>query len=90
MINNLIVHLGDTKTGSTALQSVLRSGEYITPNGQTVFYPGKKLNHNNLPISLARNKTAEYQNRVFSRVSQQLKESDADYACDISGVISRS
>jgi hypothetical protein len=83
MIKTLVIHLGDTKTGSTAIQSVLRSGEYVTPRGQTVCYPGQSLNHNRLPKALSKVKNAERQLRLFDPIVQELRESNADF-----GVIS--
>lgn len=79
MIKTLVIHLGDTKTGSTALQSVLRSGGYTTPSGQTVFYPGESLNQNRMPNSVAQSS----QSRIFSSVAEEFRASECDF-----GVIS--
>lgn len=83
MIKTLVIHLGDTKTGSTAIQSVLRSGEYKTPNGQTVCYPGEGLNHNRLPKGFSKKGNAEQLSKHFQGIAKELKASNADY-----GVIS--
>jgi hypothetical protein len=79
MIKNLVIHLGDTKTGSTAIQSVLRSGEFVTPNGQTVCYPGKSLNHNRLPKALSKGENAERQANLFKLIAEEFRASDADF-----------
>lgn len=79
MIKNLVIHLGDTKTGSTAIQSVLRSGEFVTPNGQTVCYPGQSLNQNRLPQSLLKRQNEERQVSLLRAIVEEFRKSDSDY-----------
>jgi hypothetical protein len=79
MIKNLILHLGDTKTGSTALQSVLRSGNFRTPQGQTVFYPGESLNQNRLPNSFSKGTPKGRSNALFASLAADFRKSDADF-----------
>ena len=50
MVDRIIIHLGDSKCGSTSLQRTLR-----TPACQEVcFFPGVRLNHNGLAQSIFR------------------------------------
>lgn len=84
MVKQLVFHLGDTKTGSTAIQSVLRAGGFDL-EGKTVLYPtyGKSLNHNTLSYTLYRPAVFDQRRQRFSALEAKLVQSDADY-----GVIS--
>lgn len=50
MVDRIIIHLGDSKCGSTSLQRTLRSSGCR----EICFYPGVGLNHNGLAQSLSR------------------------------------
>lgn len=80
MIKELIVHLGDTKTGSTTLQGVLKEEAYRLPEGKSLLYPGKGLNHNHLPRSLSHKKEAERADHRFKGIFRAFKGSDDDFA----------
>lgn len=80
MIKELIVHLGDTKTGSTALQSVLRAGRFKLPGQQTLLYPGSSLNQNDLAQCLSRRKQAGKIAKRYGTLAERLRKSNADYA----------
>lgn len=77
MINELIVHLGDTKTGSTSIQKVLAQKTYEVP-GQTLCYPTKN-NHIALAKTLTQKPRFKERETRFSRIHQAFQESDADY-----------
>ncbi|MEQ3670375.1 hypothetical protein [Pseudophaeobacter sp.] len=77
MVKELIVHLGDTKTGSTSIQKALASKAYEVP-GTTVFYPAK-THHNALARTLARKRYMAERKKRFSRVNEALKSSNADF-----------
>ncbi|MEX5516758.1 hypothetical protein [Pseudophaeobacter sp. 1A09344] len=80
MVKELIIHLGDTKTGSTTLQGVLRSGSYTLPGVQQLLYPGRHLNHNYLAQGLYRKEKKAGNTRRFRKLHQALESSDADFA----------
>lgn len=77
MINELIIHLGDTKTGSTSIQKVLAAGLCKNP-GQTILYPGN-TNHNALSHALSRKRKFRKRAGLFESKYDALQESDADY-----------
>lgn len=79
MIKTLVLHLGDTKTGSTAIQSVLQRGGVQLAGGGEICYPGQSLNHNRLPHTLERGGKADSRAKVFAAIGKELRESDAQY-----------
>ena len=85
MVGELIVHLGDCKTGTTALQSCLASGSYRLPRGR-ICYPARH-NHNLLALPLSTldeaPRHAAYARARYAQVAAALRASDADW-----GVIS--
>ena len=85
MVKQLIVHLGDCKTGTTALQSCLASGGYTLPRGR-ICYPTQH-NHNLLALPLSTLAEAPrhvpYRKARWAQVAAALEASDADW-----GVIS--
>ncbi|NVO24957.1 hypothetical protein [Donghicola mangrovi] len=80
MVKQLIFHLGDTKTGSTSIQSVLRAKGYELA-GKTIFYPttGKNLNHNTASQTLYKEAVFDQRANRFGALEQKLSQSDADY-----------
>lgn len=78
MVRDLVIHIGDPKTGSTAIQEVLATGGWSAP-GLTALYPAR-VNH----LALARSfyDPAERGERGarFGAVARQIAGSDADVA----------
>ncbi|MEP0156697.1 hypothetical protein [Pseudophaeobacter sp.] len=81
MVKEIILHLGDTKTGSTTLQAVLQSGAYQLP-GQTLHYPGSgaTLNQNHLAHVLFREGQMSKSAKRFGKIKSGFDGSDADFA----------
>ncbi len=77
MINELIIHLGDTKTGSTSIQKALVLNLCAAP-GTSIAYP-TRLNHNTLAATLHKDKASEFRESRFNRLYRYFQESDADY-----------
>lgn len=77
MINELIIHLGDTKTGSTSIQRALVQRAYAVP-GTEILYPGKN-HHNVLVRSLIRVANFSQREKRFRAVYQKLSRSTAAY-----------
>ena len=77
MINELVIHLGDTKTGSTSIQKALLSGAYDVP-GETLLYPTRS-HHNALVRALNRPRRADEREKRFSKVFDRLSNSEARY-----------
>lgn len=70
MMRRVILHLGDTKTGSTSLQHALRV-HHLPP---AWLYPGRQLNHNGLAQSLTRAAQRSQSDMKFSRVWVEAKD----------------
>lgn len=85
MVKEIIIHLGDTKTGSTAIQTCLADGGYELPAGRIV-YPAR-FNHIPLAHSLSDNPAMAQDKRYmvprFAKVVAAFATSNADW-----GVIS--
>lgn len=85
MVKELIIHLGDCKTGSTAIQSCLLDNAYKLSNA-TICYP-PRFNNNPLAWTLStlpnRSEHRNHREERFKRFGDRLDESDADF-----GVIS--
>lgn len=77
MADELILHLGDFKTGSTALQSALHSGAYEVPGQPPLFYPGKGGNHNGMVQALNRPGAQERAEVLLRKTGRQIQESGA-------------
>lgn len=77
MIDELIIHLGDTKTGSTSIQKALLNKAYKAP-GETLAYPTPN-HHNALVRTLTRPRRAEGRKERFTRVYEKLSKSKARY-----------
>lgn len=76
MTRKLVLHVGDCKTGSTAVQNMLARGAYRIP-GQTVFYP-QNLRHGQLARSL--NAAPHLVKARWSRARDLLGAQDWDLA----------
>ncbi len=77
MTKELIIHLGDTKTGSTSIQQALVHDACNAP-GKSFFFPTHS-NHNLLAHSLTQKSRLEERPKRFARIGNMLDESDADY-----------
>ena len=78
MVQEIIFHLGDRKTGSTSIQDALARGDISSP-GKTLFY-SSPTNHIPLAKSLHTNDHLPLQEQRFNKLARQLKKSDADIA----------
>lgn len=76
MVKELIVHLGDCKTGTTSIQSVLSSVGY-TSCAKTVCYP-TRFSHNPLARPLMPNNRGKKTSRTLAPAAEALLASDAD------------
>lgn len=76
MIDTLIIHLGDTKTGTTSLQATLR---YHCADllGTDWIYPGRGLNHNALAHALSRPAQRQFAAARFHAVWREVEEQAA-------------
>lgn len=76
MIKELVVHLGDTKTGSTSIQNALLQGA-CQGAGVSVFYPTGN-HHNMLVRTLTRKPQFKDREFRFNRIYQRLLKSEDD------------
>lgn len=76
MIKELVIHLGDRKTGSTSIQMALVSGGYKTDKA-TIVYPSTK-NHRGLAKTLSDKPHFDQRAAHFSRLYETFLQSDAD------------
>ncbi len=76
MVDRIVVHIGDSKAGSTALQTVLR---YHPPNFVWA-YPGTSLNHNHLARALSRPRFKHLARPRFEEIWRQIEKMDASIA----------
>lgn len=77
MIKELIVHLGDTKTGSTSIQRALVQQAYEV-KGTSICYPTGN-HHIAMAKTLTRKHRLAERGKRFERVNTALQQSDADY-----------
>ena len=85
MVKEIVFHLGDCKTGTTSIQSVLASGAWKTPTGilgGDITYP-TRFNHMNLAKTLSVEAKKPFEEKHFSKLRKAFDTSDATY-----GVIS--
>lgn len=76
MVKRIIIHVGDSKTGSTSLQLALRKAS----DGVRLFYPSDALNHNALARSLSRPRLAHMAEPRFREIWQEIEASSANTA----------
>lgn len=81
MIKELIIHLGDRKTGSTSIQAALASKSWSCASAQLI-YPSRS-NHNSLANAIRGEKTGMSLSDRVARLRRRLLSSDAEF-----GVIS--
>lgn len=86
MVAELVLHIGDCTTGSTAIQSALSAGRYVLPRGGTILYPAQ-INHNQHALTISDLPEAPvhapFREARFRALAKAMTESDADW-----GVIS--
>ena len=76
MIKQLIIHIGQHKTGSTSIQTALATGKVVCPT-TSLFYPGKN-SHNNVAKTLLKLELAEQKAARFSALAKRFAKSNAD------------
>lgn len=81
MISELVIHLGDTKTGSTSIQRTLARDGYRT-NGKSLIYPTRN-NHIALAKTLTQKRRFAEREARFGRIREVLEQGGAD-ACVVS------
>lgn len=78
MVKQLIIHLGDRKTGSTAIQETLIMHKAKLPGATDVFYP-TRINHIHLADAIYMPSKVSDRDRVYRDVSKKLAQSDAEF-----------
>lgn len=76
MVKKLVIHLGDSKTGSTSIQSTLANRKWES-DAHTLFYSAK-FNHSRLADTLYRKSCEKFRAERFQSVARKLNRSDAD------------
>lgn len=84
-MTRLVIHIGDCKAGSTALQSVLQAGTFeTTDKNLKLLYPeaGRRgaLNHHRLSNSLFMAQAKQWQAKAWGALQQELNEAQPDIA----------
>lgn len=77
MINELIIHLGDTKTGSTSIQQALVQGAFHGSAG-SICYP-TRTNHNGLVKTLTQKRFYKEREPRFSKLGKVFRDRDDDF-----------
>lgn len=77
MINQLVLHLGDTKTGSTSIQNALVQKAYDIP-GKTILYPTGS-NHVAMAKTLTQQRRFGQRKPRLTRLNDVFLNSKADY-----------
>ena len=79
MTDRLLIHLGDCKTGTTAIQNVLKTGAW-SAEGLSWTYPvdPERLHNCNLASCLYKPKMKKFRGPRWKKVNRRLKRSDAD------------
>ncbi len=76
MVKNIVVHLGDHKTGSTSIQNALANGLWVSPS-VSICYPAA-INHNHIAKTMLRAKHRAPRKARLEKLAARLQESDAD------------
>ncbi len=77
MVNELIIHVGDTKTGSTSIQQAMVRDAFEI-DGKSYLFTARST-HNHLAHILRHGLPLEDHRHGFEHVTKALDESDADY-----------
>lgn len=75
MVREIVFHLGDCKTGTTAIQSVLASGKIECE--KSICYP-TRFNHIPLARTLSDPQERPFQKKRFAKLRRAFDQSDAD------------
>ena len=75
MLDKLIIHLGDCKSGSTSIQAILFQKAW-TSSSHTILYPGN-FNHTRLAKCLIENGSSLIKAKLFNNIKKELLASDA-------------
>lgn len=78
MVKQLVIHLGDRKTGSTAIQDALVAKAIQSPDAR-IFYPTGN-NHIPLAKTLSVKALASQRDQRFGKLAKRIHRSDADIA----------
>lgn len=78
MVKEIVLHIGDTKAGSTAIQDTLVAKKY-TSHMVNVFYPTKN-NHGGIARSFYIKSEFQERESRFSKLAQAVNRSNADIA----------
>jgi hypothetical protein len=79
MVDRLVLHIGDYKTGSTSIQSCLSQGSYDIA-GTTVLYPTRATHHMQLARALSRFRKQPITDTVDPDLVHRITTSPADLA----------
>ena len=80
MVNDIIFHIGDHKTGSTSIQLTLAKKAWKAEGeGASVLYPAN-VHHNALASTVFNPKHAKFRKKRFSELNKRLLASNDDYA----------
>ncbi|MDF2234127.1 hypothetical protein P2H44_16315 [Albimonas sp. CAU 1670] len=79
MTDRLLIHLGDCKTGTTAIQNVLKQGAWSSEGIDWVYPVDPERLHNcNLASCLYKPKMKKFRGPRWKKVNRRLKRSEAD------------
>ena len=78
MPKNLIIHLGDCKSGSTSIQTILFRQAWSSQN-HTIVYPNG-FNHIKLAKCLYQRDTLRAQPKIYKKIRESILKSDASTA----------
>ena len=77
-MTRLVIHIGDCKAGSTAIQSVLRQGSYETSVERPLYAESGRrgaLNHHPLSNALFMKEASKWRDRAWSSLSEEVRNS---------------
>ncbi|MWB77480.1 hypothetical protein GLS40_05535 [Pseudooceanicola sp. 216_PA32_1] len=83
-MTRLVLHIGDCKSGSTAIQSVLAAGSYTISGGTPVRLKyatagrPEALNHHRLSNSLHMDQARQFRDRAWGRLGDEFRSNDSD------------
>ncbi|MDX1781886.1 MAG: hypothetical protein R3256_11265 [Thalassovita sp.] len=75
MVDEIVIHLGDCKTGTTSIQSVLAAGAWESDAGD-ICYPAR-FNHIPLAKTLTMPGETDKQEKRFTKLRRRMDQSDA-------------
>ncbi|NEY89072.1 hypothetical protein [Tabrizicola oligotrophica] len=78
MVQEIVIHLGDCKTGTTSIQSALAE-DLFTVQGRSYVYPAQ-MNHNPMADCLRGKGNSELVQERWGRLSDRIRHSDSEIA----------